>query len=139
MRINAWSSHISEHGWGFWAAELKETRELLGFVGLSYLAQDHPYAPGVELGWRLAKRHWGYGCATEGGRACLQIAFDSLQLPEVIATTALHNSKSSAVMLRLGMKGPGAVFEHPGVPLHSLLKLHALYRISRPERKRHDG
>ena len=58
-RIAAWSSHISRHGWGFWAAELKQTRTLIGFVGMSYLAEDHPFAPGVELGWRLGKQHWG--------------------------------------------------------------------------------
>jgi len=34
-RIAAWSGVISERGWGFWAAELKGTSELIGFIGLS--------------------------------------------------------------------------------------------------------
>lgn len=132
-RIGAWSAHISEFGWGFWAAELKEAKELIGFVGMAHLAEDHPFAPGVELGWRLARKHWGKGYATEGGLACLEVAFDSLGLPELIATTAVPNVKSSSVMRRLGMQGPELVFEHPGVPAASPLKSHLLYRISRSQ------
>jgi RimJ/RimL family protein N-acetyltransferase len=138
-RIDAWSAAISERGWGFWAAELKEPRQLIGFVGLSVPAEGHPFLPCVELGWRLAKDHWGNGYATEGGRACLKIAFAALDLPEVIATTALGNLRSSAVMERLGMKGPEKTFEHPGVPIDSPHRKHVLYRMARADWQEHDG
>ena len=138
-RIDAWSADISRRGWGFWAAELRQTRELIGFVGLSVPADGHPFLPCVELGWRLGKNHWGNGYATEGGRACLKVAFEVLELPEVIATTAVGNSRSSAVMTRLGMRGPETTFEHPGVPADSPNRRHLLYRISRSEWRGHDA
>jgi RimJ/RimL family protein N-acetyltransferase len=138
-RIDAWSADISRRGWGFWAAELKQTRELIGFVGLSVPAEGHPFLPSVELGWRLGRKHWGNGYATEGGRACLKIAFEVLELPEVIATTARGNVRSSAVMTRLRMRGPETTFEHPGVPIDSPNRRHVLYRISRSEWQGHDA
>ena len=130
-RVDAWSADISKRGWGFWAAELKQTRQLIGFVGLSIPADGHPFLPCVELGWRLARNHWGNGYATEGARVCLKIAFEVLQLPEVIATTASGNLRSSAVMARLGMRGPETTFEHPGVPIDSPHRRHVLYRLFR--------
>ena len=138
-RVEAWSSHLSEHGWGNWAIELKQTFEFMGFVGISNLDAGHPFFPGVELAWRLAKRHWGHGYATEGGHACLKVAFDTLGLPEVIATTALGNVRSSAVMVRLGMKGPESTFPHPGVPIDNPLRTHVLYRISRSQWQSRDA
>jgi RimJ/RimL family protein N-acetyltransferase len=138
-RIDSWSAAITERGWGFWAAEVKETSELIGFVGLSVPADGHPFLPCVELGWRLARNHWGKGYATEGARACLKVAFEVLELPEVIATTALGNSRSSAVMERLRMRGPETTFEHPGVPTDSPNRMHKLYRLSRAEWERHDA
>lgn len=59
--IDKWSTFISERGWGFWAVELKETSEFLGFVGLQVPAAGHPFLPCVEIGWRLARKHWGNG------------------------------------------------------------------------------
>jgi RimJ/RimL family protein N-acetyltransferase len=138
-RIDAWSSGISERGWGFWAAETKETGQLIGFIGLSVPADGHPFLPCVELGWRLARNHWGNGYATEGARACLKVAFELLDLPEVIATTARGNLRSSAVMARLGMRGPETTFEHPGVPMDSPHRMHVLYRISQAQWRGHDA
>jgi RimJ/RimL family protein N-acetyltransferase len=135
--IDKWSARISECGWGFWAIELKQAREFIGFVGLQVPAAGHPFLPCVEIGWRLARKHWGNGYASEGGREALKIAFEVLELPEVIATTALPNWRSRAVMERLGMKGPETTFEHPGVPVDNPLRTHVLFRLSRREWQRH--
>ena len=39
----------------------------MGCVGLNEKASDSgfPHAPLIEIGWRLAKAHWGKGYATE--------------------------------------------------------------------------
>ena len=134
--IDKWSAHIAERGWGFWAVELKQTKEFVGFVGLQVPAEGHPFLPCVEIGWRLGAKHWGYGYATEGARGALRVAFEALDLAEVIATTALDNSRSRAVMERLNMCGPEAKFQHPGVPINSPLRTHVLFRISRIEWER---
>jgi RimJ/RimL family protein N-acetyltransferase len=135
--IDKWSASISERGWGFWAVELKQTSEFIGFVGLQVPAVGHPFLPCVEIGWRLAGKHWGKGYATEGARESLRVAFEVLLLPEIIATTALGNSRSRAVMERLGMRGPEATFRHPGVPIDSPLRAHMLFRLSQREWQRH--
>ncbi|MGH9186746.1 MAG: GNAT family N-acetyltransferase [Acidimicrobiales bacterium] len=41
--------------------------------------------PTVEVGWRLDPRWWGRGLATEGGRAALEYAFETLNLDEVVS------------------------------------------------------
>jgi RimJ/RimL family protein N-acetyltransferase len=135
--IDKWSSLIEERGWGFWAIEIKRTGEFAGFVGLQTPAAGHPCLPCVEIGWRLARNHWGYGYATEGAWEALRVAFGALALSEVIATTALGNRRSRCVMERLGMRGPETIFEHPGVPVNNPLRKHMLFRISRQEWETH--
>jgi RimJ/RimL family protein N-acetyltransferase len=128
--IDNWSGLIAERGWGFWAVELKQTKEFAGFVGLQIPAEGHPFLPCVEIGWRLGAKYWGRGYATEGARRVLRVAFEELNLPEVIATTALGNLRSRAVMERLNMRGPETQFQHPRVPIDSPLRTHMLFRIS---------
>ncbi len=129
--IDRWSNRIQEVGWGFWALEHKATGTFLGFTGLQIPAESHPYLPCVEIGWRLAAEYWGHGYASESAKAVLRVAFENLGFPGVIATTAAGNQRSSAVMRRIGMLGPEATFQHPGVPEGNPLRTHILYRITR--------
>lgn len=124
-------SVIAERGWGFWAAELKETQQFIGFVGL-HTPSDLPFSPCVEIGWRLAFEHWGKGLATEAARGALSFGFESLDLQEIVAFTAIGNRRSRAVMERLGMKESGS-FEHPRVPEGNMLRPHCLYRLAREQ------
>lgn len=119
---------IAERGWGFWAVESVDAR-FMGYVGLHVPTAELPCAPCVEIGWRLAYAHWGQGFATEAARASLRFGFEELGLDEIVAFTAYGNSRSRAVMQRLGMRESG-IFEHPQVPPDSDLRLHRLYRLS---------
>lgn len=132
---------IDALGFGFSAVELAETAECIGFAGLS-VAEDVPQLqPGcVEIGWRLARDHWGKGYATEAASAWLHHAFTTLDLGEVVSFAVNSNLRSIAVMERLGMhRDPGGDFDHPKVPdTHPELKRFVLYRITRAAwRKRH--
>lgn len=122
---------IAERGWGFWAVETKDTQEFIGFVGLHTPAPELPFSPCVEVGWRLAAKHWGKGFATEAARGALRIGFDRLGLPEIVSFTSVGNIRSRAVMERLGMRQAEATFEHPAIPVGSALRKHCLYRLSR--------
>ncbi|MBA4182313.1 MAG: GNAT family N-acetyltransferase [Anaerolinea sp.] len=132
-KIDKWSGLIAKHGWGFWAVELTESRRFLGFAGLQALEDSHPFGPGVEIGWRLAREYWGRGYASEAATRVLAFAFEILELPEVIATTAVGNLRSSAVMERIGMRGPDTVFRFLDVPKEKPLGDCVLYRVSREE------
>ncbi|MFT3721611.1 GNAT family N-acetyltransferase [Pseudorhodoferax sp.] len=120
---------IAERGWGFWAAEKASTGQFIGFIGLHVPAARLPCSPCVEVGWRLAKDHWGQGLATEGARACLGFAFAELKLAEVVAFTSVDNHRSEAVMRRLGMTRDAATFRHPALPGNHRLSEHCLYRV----------
>ena len=122
---------ISERGWGAWATEIKATGEFIGFVGLHISRDDLPVSPCVEILWRLAQAHWHKGFATEAARGALYIGFEVLGLSEIVSFTVPSNTKSRAVMERLGMKMDVATFEHPGVPNGHVLRTHCIYRLSR--------
>jgi RimJ/RimL family protein N-acetyltransferase len=122
---------IRERGWGPWATQLKATGEFIGFVGLNVPRSDLPVAPCVEILWRLARAHWQRGYATEAARGALQIGFERLALPEIVAFTVPANARSRAVMERLGMKRDASTFEHPGLPEGHGLRTHCNYRLSR--------
>ena len=119
---------IAERGWGLWEVERKDTGAFIGFVGLHQAPADLPFAPCVEVGWRLSVPHWGQGFASEAARAALRVGFDELGLQEIVALTALGNWRSRTVMQRLGMQESG-MFEHPRIPVGSHLRTHCLYRL----------
>lgn len=124
---------IAARGWGFWAVETKSTSTFIGFVGLHTPAAELPCSPCVEIGWRLAAIHWGKGFATEAARGALRVGFERIGLPEIVAFTPIGNSRSRAVMERLGMRAANETFEHPDVPVGHALRAHCLYRLTRAQ------
>ena len=128
--IERLSAQIAARGWGLWATELKASGEFIGFIGLQIPATELPFGPCVEVGWRLAAKHWGNGYAGEGGRAALDVAFGLLSQPQVVSFTTISNQRSRAVMQRIGMHDSGEIFEHPGVPVGNPLRAHCLYKIT---------
>lgn len=126
--IERLESHISQYGFGFWAAELRSSGVFVGFVGMQHVPADMPFAPAVEIGWRLDKAYWGQGLAPEAARACLAYAFSRLQLEEVVSFTATSNMPSWRVMEKIGMKHDKMRdFDHPAVSDGSNLKRHVFY------------
>ena len=131
--IDTWQSQFDAQGWSNWAAELRDSNEFIGYIGLTVPRRVLPFSPCVEIGWRLARAHWGQGLATEAARGALRIGFERLGLAEIVSFTALQNQRSRAVMERIGMHNADQDFEHPGVPLGHALRLHCLYRVGRGE------
>jgi RimJ/RimL family protein N-acetyltransferase len=128
--IDRWQARITEQGWSFWAVQLTATGQFLGMTGLQVPAEPHPYLPCIEVGWRLAREHWGKGYASEAASRALRYAFEELRASEIIATAAKGNWRSRAVMRRIGMAGPEGEFLHPGVPPDNPLREHVLYRVN---------
>jgi RimJ/RimL family protein N-acetyltransferase len=117
-----------DRGFGQWAVEVPDQAELIGYAGLAV----HPFTPTPEIGWRLARRFWGRGFATEAARAALADGFQRVGLTEVVSFTVPANVRSTRVMERLGMThDPGDDFDHPRFPPGHRLSRHVLYRIDR--------
>ncbi|KTD25721.1 acetyltransferase [Legionella lansingensis] len=123
-------AHIQRHGFGLWAAELKATKEFIGFIGLNVPSFTAHFTPCVEIGWRLARSFWGQGLATEGGKAVLDYAFDKLHVQEIVSFTSERNKRSQRVMQKIGLSHDKKDdFHHPNLPIEHPLSWHVLYRL----------
>ena len=124
---------LEERGWGLWAVEELATGRFLGFTGLNVPSFSAPFMPAIEIGWRLRRDAWGHGYASEAARGALCVAFDDLELDEVVSFTTTANTRSAAVMHRIGMTRDEAEdFDHPNLADGSPLRRHVLYRLRRP-------
>jgi RimJ/RimL family protein N-acetyltransferase len=114
-----------QRGWdtdgvGKWLAYDRVTGDLVGRGGLSRVELEGTSR--LEVSWTVHPDRWGYGYATEIGRAGLTFGFDELGADEVVAFTERHNRRSRAVMERLGMSYQHDIV-HQGEPF-------VLYRIT---------
>lgn len=122
--------HFATHRFGFWAVELVERASFIGVIGLAVVGFTAHFTPAVEIGWRLARDHWGHGYAFEAAAATLDDGFGRLQLDEIVAFTVEANRPSWRLMQRLGMSRADADdFDHPRVPVGHKLRRHVLYRL----------
>jgi ribosomal-protein-alanine N-acetyltransferase len=115
-------AHWAAHGFG---RSLAWERDRC--IGWSLV--QHTIADGrgeVEIGWTVARDHWGQGVATELGRHAIDEA-SARQLRRVVAFTRSDNGASRRVMEKLGLEYSHQ-FEHAGWP-------HVLYRVPPPARK----
>lgn len=122
-------THFAREGFGLWALET-ETAPFIGFAGIARPA----FRPGVvEIGWRLARPHWGHGYATEAAREAARWGFETLGLSEIVAFVVPANLRSQRVMVRIGMqRDPEADFAHPAIPDGHPTQWHWLYRLTAP-------
>ena len=105
---------------------------MVGLAVVRFTTMASPLDGAVEVGWRLAREHWGQGYATEAARAWLAHGFGAMDVPEIVAFTAPANARSQAVMRRLGMRhDPARDFEHPALPEGHPLRPHLVYAIGR--------
>lgn len=124
---------IAQDGYGWTAAEIADTGQCIGFVGLnaSNIAPLAPFGT-LEIGWRLAPEFWGKGYVTEAARVLIDFGFGTLGRKEIISFAVRNNTRSTAVMERLGMRRAPGEFDHPLFPdSHPELKRHVLYQLSR--------
>jgi RimJ/RimL family protein N-acetyltransferase len=137
--MDAWvataRAHWLDHGFGQWVVELPGEALFIGVVGLSNLRFALPFAPAVEVAWRLARAYWGMGYACEAARAATDDGFGRLGLGEIVAFTVPANQPSRRVMEKLGMTHDPAEdfdFDHPWLPPGHPLRRHVLYRLRQP-------
>ena len=101
-------AHWEKHNYGWWAVELREKAELIGWSGLQYL----PETKETEIAYLMGKMFWGCGLATEGAQEGLKYGFETLQLARVVALVHPENLASQRVIQKLGLSltGPAHYF-----------------------------
>ena len=90
-------------GLGFWVGFVEDE-----FVGWWLLQPagwgEEALLPGeAELGYRLLRRHWGKGLASEGAREMVRHSFQDLDMDRVFALTMTVNERSRATMSSAGL------------------------------------
>lgn len=124
-----------DHGFGLWAVERVDSSEFIGFVGLLSPVWEASFTPCVEVGWRLAKEHWGHGFAPEAAMAALDWGFANIELPgdRIVSFTTAGNVNSQRVMDKIGMvRELDGDFDHPMLP-DWVDRRHVLYQIDRDQ------
>lgn len=87
------------------AVVLRETGAMIGSTDLMGFLSE----PGrAELGYLLAREHWGSGLMTEATRLTLQHGFAALRLNRVVAFADAENLASRRVLEKLGMETTGS-------------------------------
>ena len=94
-------ARYATHGFGRCALVLRATGELVGDCGLIPTMVEG--TPEVELGWIVARSHWGEGIATEAGQAWRDHAFTRLTLDRIVSMISKDNLASRRVAEKLGM------------------------------------
>ena len=124
---------LEAKGFSILAIERKADGLFIGSAGLAEVREDIPFAPAVEVGWRLARHAWGHGYATEAARAAIDDGFARVGLGEIVSFTAASNRRSQAVMERLGLvRDPTRDFDHPKLAAGHPLRPHVVYAALRP-------
>jgi len=90
-----------EHGFGLWAAILKDSDEFAGQCGL--VTQEVEGKDEVEIGYLFLRRFWGRNLATEAARACRDHGFDHLGRDRLVSLIDPGNLASRRVAEKVGM------------------------------------
>lgn len=94
-----------ERGIGRWVAIEKKTGECIGWSGirLNNEYNMNGFDEYYDVGYRLIKRFWGKGYATESGKAAVDYAFNTLKLSEIYGITEIGNEASHNALLKIGL------------------------------------
>ena len=85
---------------GRWAMHTKADNEFIGWCGLKYL----PKKDEIDLGYRLYKKCWGKGYATEAATHALEYGFNALKIPLITGKAHVDNIASLKILEKIGMK-----------------------------------
>lgn len=104
-------AYYAQHpGLGVWATIERASGAHIGFHLLNHVQGESL----IQVGYRLHRRYWGMGYATEMSRALLRYGFEQLGLPLLMANTHLDNHASQQVLLKCGLHRRGErLYPHP--------------------------
>lgn len=93
-----------ENGIGRWAVVDKATGDFIGWSGLKYETNLREGIQYYDLGYRLRRKYWGRGIATETAIESLKYGFLQMNLDEICAAAHIENIASNTVLTKVGFK-----------------------------------
>lgn len=130
-QLQDWLAHWEAHGFGHWAiAERSDPGTLIGFGGLMHRSVGGH--AGLYLYYRIQPQAWGRGLASEMVRQALELAFDELGEPSVLAAVLPTNAPTRRTLEGQGLRLKGALSDAPGQTASLLYELTASRWASLP-------
>jgi len=87
-----------------WGVVEKATGDFVGWTGFKFMKGPiNGHSGYYDFGYRLARRFWGKGYATEAGKASLHYGINTLHLKDIYCMTDVNNAASRRILEKLGM------------------------------------
>lgn len=125
--VERMNKQFENKGFCYFAVDKLESKQFIGFIGLSEQTFDADFTPCIDIGWRIKSCEWNKGFATEGAKKCLDYAHNTLKIENVYSIAPKINSKSEHIMAKIGMKKQYE-FEHSLLTNNDRLKTCVLYK-----------
>lgn len=104
----------ADFGIGRWAIVDKRTNSFVGWTGLKFVTEEtNKHINYYDLGYRLIKKYWGQGVATETAKSVVDYGFTKLNIDNIFAIVHPENNNSKKVLEKLGFVYQ-ETFEHDG-------------------------
>jgi ribosomal-protein-alanine N-acetyltransferase len=95
----------AENGIGRWAVIEKQTNEFIGWSGLKLIRETiNNHTNYYDIGYRLIKRFWGKGYATESAKAAIRYGFETLAADTIYGMCHINNSASKNALEKVGLE-----------------------------------
>ncbi len=95
----------ADKGWGMWKLTTTSNNEFIGWVLVRPMNffSGQPKWDDWELGWRLMRKAWGFGYATEAAKHIMQALKETQDMSYFSAIAMPGNEASINIMKKLGM------------------------------------
>ncbi|MFA8342927.1 MAG: GNAT family N-acetyltransferase [Rhodothermaceae bacterium] len=102
------------NGLGIWAAHQIDDDEFIGF----FIFRKYTGTEDIEIGYRIHKKYWGMGYATEMTKVLVDYGFDVLEMREMFAVTDPENKVSEKVLKKCCFRNAGTTEKYYGQKLN---------------------
>lgn len=94
-----------DNGIGRWAIIDKKSNAFMGWTGLKLVTDlTNNHQNYYDLGYRIIRKYWQKGIATETALISLDYAFNTLKVDEVFAAADINNVGSNKILNKVGFK-----------------------------------
>lgn len=101
-------AHHNKHHFSFCSMYEAQDHTFIGQAGIMYLEYDDTQS-NIEIGYRLYKKFWNKGYATEVSKALIKWGFEHLPVDKLTAVIHPENEGSRHVLEKVGMHYVGRV------------------------------
>lgn len=94
-----------DNGIGRWALIEKSSGEFVGWGGMKLIKEStNNHIDFYDVGYRLLKKHWNKGYATESAKASLKYGFEQMNLDAIYGMTHIDNAASRNALEKSGLQ-----------------------------------